>query len=63
MSEEFPGWHGTTIIGVRKGGDDSNHAEQEFAETLIRIEVLILHDIEQLFVGIGDIRIVSERFK
>jgi len=20
MSEEFPGWHGTTIIGVRKGG-------------------------------------------
>ena len=18
--EEFPGWHGTTIIGVRKGG-------------------------------------------
>ena len=21
MSEEFPGWHGTTIIGVRKGGE------------------------------------------
>ena len=20
MAEEFPGWHGTTIIGVRKGG-------------------------------------------
>ena len=19
--EEFPGWHGTTIIGVRKGGE------------------------------------------
>lgn len=21
MKEEFPGWHGTTIIGVRKGGE------------------------------------------
>ena len=21
MSEEFPGWHGTTIIGVKKGGE------------------------------------------
>ena len=21
MAEEFPGWHGTTIIGVRKGGE------------------------------------------
>jgi len=21
MSDEFPGWHGTTIIGVRKGGE------------------------------------------
>ena len=21
MSEDFPGWHGTTIIGVRKGGE------------------------------------------
>ena len=20
MSNEFPGWHGTTIIGVKKGG-------------------------------------------
>ena len=21
MAEEFPGWHGTTIIGVKKGGE------------------------------------------
>ena len=21
MSNEFPGWHGTTIIGVKKGGE------------------------------------------
>ena len=21
MADEFPGWHGTTIIGVRKGGE------------------------------------------
>ncbi|MEO0635004.1 MAG: HslU--HslV peptidase proteolytic subunit, partial [Pseudomonadota bacterium] len=21
MAEEFPGWHGTTIIGVRKGDE------------------------------------------
>ena len=21
MSDTFPGWHGTTIIGIRKGGE------------------------------------------
>ena len=31
MTQEFPGWHGTTIIAVRKGDEDA-----AWVETLLK---------------------------